>query len=174
MIVAQSEMDLDAFPWCADWYSHEVRADQQAQGQNPADNFRIWFTEHALHGGGGGVSTRTIPYNATLQQALLDLEGWAERGEDPPADSVYDVVDDQAVLAPTAAQRKGVTPVVDLTVNGSVRANIDVGDTVTFDTTIETPPGSVDTPPGLVTAAEFDPDGTTTRPTQQWAPPGVP
>ena len=66
----------------------------------------------------------------------------------PPDDSVYDVVDDQVVLAPTAAERKGVTPVVDLTANGSVRANIDVGDTVTFDTTIEMPPGSVDTQPG--------------------------
>ena len=114
MIVMQGGMDLDAFPWGADWYRDLVRADQIAQGRDPEDHFRLWFTEHALHGGGGGADTRTINYSSTLQQALLDLEGWRERGEVPPDDSVYDVVDNQVILAPTAAERRGVTPVVHL------------------------------------------------------------
>ena len=154
VLVAQSVMDIDAFAWCADWYRKVVKADKEAQGQSLDDHFRIWYTDHAQHTGGGGASTRTVGYRGTLEQGLLDLEAWAERGEAPPASSAYQIVDNKALLAPTAAERHGIQPLVHLTVNGSVRANIDVGDTVTFDTTIEVPPGSVDTLPGVVTAAE--------------------
>ena len=40
----------------------------------------------------------------------------------------------------TAGQRKGIQPVVELKANGGERAEVAVGEPVTFTATIETPP----------------------------------
>jgi hypothetical protein len=50
--------------------------------------------------------------------------------------------------------RKGIQPVVALTVNGGARADVRVGQSVTFTAVIEAPPGT-----GKVVAAEWDFDG---------------
>ena len=156
VLVAQSLQDIDAFPWCADWYKKLVKADKQAQGQNLDDSFRLWFTEYAQHGGGGGPSTRVVSYTPVLQQGLRDLANWVEHGVPPPASTAYTMVDDVPVVPATAAERHGIQPVVHLKANGSVRAAIPVGGAVNFAATIETPPGT-----GKVVSAEWTYDATT-------------
>jgi hypothetical protein len=165
VLVAQSVMDIDAFAWNADWYRGMVKADKQAQGQSLDDHFRLYYTDHALHSGGGGTSTRTVAYTSTLEQGLRDLEAWVERGVPPPASSSYDVVDNAIALKPTAAARKGIQLVPNLTVscgatigcvpkaNGK-RVDVAVGQSVTFSAIIQTPPGA-----GKVVGAEWDFDG---------------
>ena len=46
MIMVESMMDQDAFPWQADWYRTKVK---EAFGEHLDDRFRLWFTEHAIH-----------------------------------------------------------------------------------------------------------------------------
>ena len=58
------------------------------------------------------------------------------------------------MLAPTAKQRHGIQPVVDLAANGGLRAEITSGQSVTFKGKGEVPPGS-----GKVVAAQFDFEG---------------
>jgi hypothetical protein len=154
VLVAASVMDIDALPEGGPWYRDMVRADKVAHGQNLDDHFRLYYTDHAQHSGGGGASTRTVAYTGALEQGLRDLAAWVEQGVPPPTNSVYDVVDHQVVLAPNAADRHGIQPVVSLKVNGSVRANIPVGGTVNLTGTIAAPPDA-----GKVVAAEWDSDG---------------
>ena len=59
----------------------------------------------------------------------------------------------------TAGQRKGIQPVVELKANGGERAEVAVGEPVTFTATIETPPKG-----GKVVAAEWDFEGVGTYP----------
>ena len=78
----------------------------------------------------------------------------AKQGIAPPASTNYEIVDGQVVVLPDAASRKGVQPVVELTVEGGDRADLTVGQPVNFATTIETPPGA-----GDVVDAEWDLEG---------------
>jgi len=161
MIVVENLMDADAFPWPADWYRTKVKA---ALSTNIDDQFRLWFTDHAQHGftndrapygflpATGEVAARTVDYKGMLQQALRDLMAWVEQGVPPPATTSYQIVDGAQVQVPaTAPQRRGIQPVVDLQVNGGVRAEVVVGQPVTFTATIQVPPGA-----GKVVEAEWD------------------
>lgn len=154
-------MDQDAFPWQADWYRSKVKDNL---GNRLGNNFRVWFTERAIH---GDVSwqedpTRTVPYLGVLQQALRDLSAWVEKGSVPPASTNYKVVDGQIVVPATAARRKGIQPVVKVTANGRERADISVGQPVKFAATIEVPPGT-----GKIVSAEWDFEGEKTFPVIQ-------
>ena len=64
------------------------------------------------------------------------------------------VVAAQVQVPATAAERRGVQPVVELKANGGVRVEVKVGEPVAFTATIETPPGA-----GSVVAAEWDFEG---------------
>ena len=64
------------------------------------------------------------------------------------------MVDAQVEVPPKAESRKGIQPVVELKVNGGVRAEVAVGQPVTFSSTIEVPPNT-----GKVVAAEWSFDG---------------
>ncbi len=153
MIVAASLWDREAMPWQADWYRGRV---QEHLGAKTDQNFRLWFSDHALHGDEptSEAASRIVTYVPVLQQALRDLSQWVEKGVAPPATSGYQVVKGQVVPAPAAAQRLGIQPVVTLRVNGGQRAEVAVGQPVTFSGTIDVPPGT-----GAVVAAEWDFDG---------------
>ena len=156
MILLESLWDREAMPWQADWYRKRV---EKHLGATSNDNFRVWYTDHAVHGDvdpkdGGEDPSRVVSYLPVLQQALRDVAAWAERGTPPPASTAYRIVDGQVVVPPVTAQRKGVQPVVTLTVGGRQRAQIRAGQTATFVGTIEVPPGA-----GRVVAAAWDFDG---------------
>ena len=158
MILIENLWDREAFPWQADWYRTKVR---QNLGDRLNDNFRLWLVDHALHGDSTKQEdpTRTVSYLGVLQQALRDLATWVEKGQQPPESSTYEVVDGQVVVPATAAERKGIQPVITVKANGQLRAGVAVGQPVTLTAAIEMPP-----PAGHIVAAEWDLDGSGSYP----------
>jgi hypothetical protein len=155
VILVQNLMDIDAFPWQADWYYAKVR---ELQGETHSQRFRLWYIDHAQHNSPAPSNTaafaRTIGYQSVLQHALRDLADWVESGEEPPATSSYDVIDSQVEVPATAGERRGVQPVVALTVNGGERAVVTVGEEVTFEVDVESPPNA-----GTLVQLEWDFEG---------------
>jgi len=155
MIAVETLVDEYAYPWQADWYRERVK---KVLGSKVDDRFRLWYVDNAMHaslGPLGSDRTRIVAYSNVLQQALRDVSAWAEKGTPPPANSIYKVVDGQVDVPPTAAERKGVQPVVTLRANGAARTEVKVGQPVTFIGTVEVPPGT-----GKVVEAQWDFDGT--------------
>ena len=74
-----------------------------------------------------------------LHQALRDLSNWVEKGVAPPPSTSYEVVDGQVVVPADARERRGLQPVVSLTVDGEVRAEVAAGAEVTFRATARGP-----------------------------------
>lgn len=146
-------MDIDAYPWQADWYRARVK---EALGASFEDNFALWFVDHAHHENPMTALARAnaISYGGALQQALRDLAQWVEKGV-KPAETRYRIEDTQVVVAAGAKERGGVQPVADLKANGGARADVKVGEPVSFTATIEVPPGA-----GQVVTAEWDFEGT--------------
>jgi hypothetical protein len=102
----------------------------------------------------GPIRARIVTYTPVLQQALRDMAAWVEKGTPPPPTTSYKVVDSQIILPPTAAARHGIQPVVTLTANGGARADVKVGEPVTFAGVVEAPPNT-----GQVVRAEWDFEG---------------
>lgn len=134
MIVVETLLDYDAFPWQGDWYRQKV---QEVLGGRTNDRYRLWMIDNAVHG--GPHTARTISYDTVLQQALRDLSAWVERGVAPAATTNYQVDDGQIVVPDTAAERRGVQPVVTLTANGGARADVEAGQAVEFSAVAEAP-----------------------------------
>ena len=151
MIMLESMMDQDAFPWQADWYRTKV---MEALGDHIDDSFRLWFTEHAIHVDDAKNTTHTVSYVSSLHQALRDVSAWVEKGVPPPVSTSYKVVDGQVEVPANAADRKGIQPVVSLKANGGVRAEVAVGKAVRFSAVVEAPPNT-----GKIVSAEWDFDG---------------
>jgi hypothetical protein len=160
MIVVQCLLDEGAYPQQAAWYHRRV---QSVLGDRTDDSYRVWFVDHAMHGGPvvrpdettrPARNTRIVNFRGVLEQALRDVAAWAERGTAPPASTAYELVDGQIVVPLRATDRRGIQPVVTLTANGGTRAEVAVGDTVEFAALVEVPPGA-----GTIVAAAFDFEG---------------
>ena len=156
MILLGSLWDREAFPWQCDWYRERVN---ENLGEKTDENFRLWFTDHALHGDFAQQEdgTRVVNYLGVLQQALRDLSSWVENGIVPPPTTNYTIDDGQVVLPATAGERKGIQPVVELKVNGEDRADITVGESITFTAIVEVPENT-----GKIVSAAWDFDGSGT------------
>ncbi len=147
--------DESAFPWNADWYRRQVR--QQAGEQGEQDTYRLWFVDHAMHGDVQNTPdpSRIVPYLGVLNQALLDLSAWVEKGISPADSTSYRVQDSQVILT---QERATIQPLVrvKLPKPGSPFA---VDEVVDFQAEIELPPQTV-----LVSAEwDFDGDGNYSR-----------
>src|SRR5262249_54321929 len=138
VIVVQSLFDEIAYPQQADWYRRRVAA---VLGDRIDDQYRVWFTDHAMHTDPAAMppmqthphrTTRTVHSRGVLEQAPRGLAAWVERGVAPPPSTAYELVDGQIRLPATAAARRGIQPVVDLTANGAVRAEVRVDEAVEF------------------------------------------
>jgi hypothetical protein len=153
MIVVESLLDREAVPWQADWYRGKV---QEHLGGAIDGHFRLWFTDNALHGDDEVQESplHTVSYLGVLQQALRDLSRWVEDDVAPPASTNYEVVDGQITLPAGATQRRGIQPVVSLTVNGDLRADATTGDELTFRAVAEVPEGT-----GVIIEVAWDFDG---------------
>ena len=118
VIVLESLMDESAFPWQADWYRNAVIR-HLAPGTDGESVMRLWYMENCMHTdcqeGNGGDHQHVVSYIGALTQALLDLSDWVERGIPPAHTSGYTMDGGAVRIAPTAAERKGVQPVVSLT-----------------------------------------------------------
>jgi hypothetical protein len=151
VIVVDNLLDVDAYPWHADWYARQVK---QALGNRFDDNFRLWYNDNADHLAGpvsGAKAARIVEYTGIVQQALRDVSAWAEQGVAPPRSTRYKVVDSQIIVPAKAAARRGIQPVVDLTVDSATRIDIKAGQTVTFKAKIDVPPKA-----GKVVATAWD------------------
>jgi hypothetical protein len=161
MIVCESLWDREAMPWQADWYRERVREHLGAETDN---HFRLWYTDHALHGDEADQlstedPTRIVGYQGVLQQALRDLAAWVEKGIAPPQSTGYHMEDGKVIVAIAAAERRGIQPVATLEANGSERADVTTGQSVTFTATVEMPPQG-----GKVVAADWHFEGAGTFP----------
>ncbi len=150
MIALASIMDDSAFPWSTDWYRRRA---QTAQRGDLDQNFRVWYTDNADHGGPPDTAAQaiTVDYTGVVQQALRDVSAWVEKGVPPPDSTNYQVVDTQVQVPANARRRRGVQPVVTLTANRGVRAEVAVGQTVTFSAEAVVPPNA-----GDIVAAQWD------------------
>ena len=153
MILLESLWDREAFPWQADWYRSRVKANL---GDSTDNYFRLWYTDHALHGDIAMEDdpTHTVSYLGVLQQALCDLSIWVEKGIPPAATTHYNIEDGQVVVPAIAEERKGIQPVVTAKANGTKRADVKVGEPVTFTAVIEVPKNM-----GKVVAASWNFEG---------------
>jgi len=154
MIVISTLTDEYASPWNADWYRWKV---QGVLGSRIDDSFRLWYVDNAMHNAlpytkKDGI--RIAGYLGVLQQALRDVSAWVEKGTPPPANTSFKVVDGQIQVPASAAARKGIQPVVKLSVHGGVRADVKVGEAVTFTGVVEVPAGT-----GKVVVADWDFEG---------------
>lgn len=153
MILLESRWDREAFGWQADWYRSRV---QENLGDKTDQNFRLWYTDHALHGDVAieDDPTRTVSYLGVLQQALLDLSAWVEKGIEPASTTRYTIVDGQVVLPPSADERGGIQPVVSVLANGGKRTVVKVGQAVRFTAEVAVPKNK-----GKVVAAVWNFEG---------------
>jgi hypothetical protein len=164
VIVVDSLLDREAFPWQADWYRQ--RFDENL-GKDGPNRYRIWYTENALHSWleDKDAPTRVVSYLPVLQQALRDLSAWVEKGVAPPATTNYKVVDGQVIVPARARDRRGIQPVVAVTANGGAKAVVKAGQSVNFSATVELPPGT-----GKLVWAAWDFDGAGSFPVEAALP----
>ncbi|MES1225092.1 MAG: hypothetical protein ABUT20_56945, partial [Bacteroidota bacterium] len=138
VILLGSLWDSEAFPWQQDWYRIKVK---ENFGDSTDDHFRIWFTEHANHGDylKPGDPDHLVSYLGVLQQALLDLSAWVEKGKAPPANTNYKIADAQVVVPSNAAARKGIQPTVIVKANDKESVEVNAGKAVLFNAVIDVP-----------------------------------
>ena len=153
VIALENLWDTEALPWQGDWYRQQV---QKNLGDKTDDNFRLWYTDHANHADFPfpGDPNYIVSYLGILQQALLDLSNWVEKGIEPAATTNYKVVDGQVIVPETADKRGGIQPVAEVTINGSKRADISAGESVTLNAVVEIPKDQ-----GKLVYAAWDFDG---------------
>lgn len=154
MILLESLYDREAYPWQGDWY---VSRAKEYLGDSLDQNFRIWYTDKALH---GDISeqeypTRTVSYLGVLQQALRDLSQWVEKGVAPPASTSYTIEDGQVIISKDANIRKGIQASVQLSFNGKKKIQIKKDQTLFLTATTQLPPNA-----GKIVSVEWDLDGT--------------
>ncbi len=147
--------------WPSDGVVYQAQV-LRAQGERAArQKFRIRWTENAEHVPAEFVpsmpdrssSTWLIDYRPVIEQSLADLAKWVEDGTEP-AGTTFTYADGKVTLPATAAERGGIQPVVNVTANGADRAEVKVGEPVTFALHAEAPPGA-----GTIIAAAWDFDG---------------
>jgi len=156
MIVVECLHDGDALPWQADWYRKKVK---DVEGPRIDDKYRLWYVDNANHTDPTTElqETHAVAYSGTVQYALRELSAWVEQGVKPPPTSEYAVHNGQVRVPASAGDRKGVQPVVHLTVHRGARAEVAVGEEVAFSAEIAVPPA-----PGCVVSAKWDFEGSGT------------
>lgn len=159
VIMVANLLDVDAYPWHADWYCTQVK---KSVGESFDDQFRIWFNDHADHIDNGPRTVRLVQYDTILKQALRDVSAWAEKDVAPARSTPYEVIEGQVRVPEKAIERQGIQPIIDLNVNNAAVIHVAGGETVTFAAKIQVPPGA-----GKVVDTDWDFDGTgnfTSRP----------
>jgi hypothetical protein len=134
----------------------------QAQGPaRAAQQFCMRWTENAEHISPAyltssptrATSTWLIDYMPIIEQSLVDLCDWAEKGIVPVA-TRFTFADGKVTLPSAARERGGIQPVASVRANGSSRAVVKVGEPVTLQVEGEAPPRA-----GTIIAVEWSVDG---------------
>lgn len=152
---------LDASLWPPQGVIYK-QAVEAAQGPEKArERFRLQWTENAEHvppmllpsNPMRATSTWLIDYMPSIEQGLVDLATWVEKGVPPPETS-YTFTDGKVSLPATAAARGGTQPVLKVTADDEVRIEVRVGQKFTLQVEAEAPPGA-----GTITQLDWDLDG---------------
>lgn len=155
VIVVDNLYDVDALPYHADWYADRVRTALGERGFRR--NFRLYYNDHADHLDApvsGVRETYLVNWYGMVEQALRDVSAWAERGTRPPSSTRYKIRHAQVLVPRRASARRGIQPVVDLSVRGRESVHVDAGQRVKFRAKAQLPPGT-----GRVVAADWDFEG---------------
>lgn len=156
MIVMDNLLDYDALPWHADWYRNVVR---EAIGDEAfEDNYRLYYADNADHYMGPvdkNLQARIVDFTGLWEQHLRDLATWVEQDIAPPAQTRYSLNFTQVELPATACHRRGIQPIINLTVEGKDIVQVGVGERVMFNVYAEAPPAT-----GKIVSLEWDPEGT--------------
>ncbi len=159
MIVVECLHDGDALPWQADWYRKKVEA---IEGPNLDEKYRLWYVDNANHTDPTteALETHAVAYSGTVQYALRELSAWVEQGIVPPPTQRIPGAGRPSARAGVGCRTQGESnPWSNLKVNGGERAEVAVGEAVTFIAQIEVPPA-----PGRVVSATWDFEGEGTYP----------
>ena len=160
LIVVQNAHDAACWPNGAVSFQRLVR---EQLGEQADRQFRLWFMENAAHipasmqpaGAPPTPKNRLIDYEGCLEQAIRYLIEWVEDATEPPPSSPYEIDVNQCFcLARTTPARKGIQPVVTLTVGGQARADVKPGQPVLFEASAAPAPGV-----GRLVAVEWDFEG---------------
>lgn len=134
----------------------------RAQGaQRAKERFCLRWTENAEHINPSflssspkrATSTWLIDYMPIIEQSLLDLCDWAEKGIAPEG-TTYAFSDGSVTLPAGANERGGIQPVLSVTANASSRADVKAGDSVTLALKAAVPPAG-----GTIIAIEWSLEG---------------
>ena len=147
MIIIANALDVDAYPWDANWYGQRLKA---GEGNQYDAKVRIWLNDNADHLDGSVVASgaadnqfvRLVDYNGILEQAVRDVSAWVENGTAPPRSTQYGLNNGQVSLPADASARQGIQPVVKLTSRSGERIIAKVGEPVTLLGDITVPPSA--------------------------------
>ena len=147
---------------------HYHRMVREHHGDKIDDYYRLWWVENAAHATAelllpftqpekdpGIWRSRLVGYDGVVCEALRSVVRWVEDDVPPAPTTTYRFSpDSRLVLADSAADRGGVQPVVRAMANGAARAEVGVGDNVSFIGTVEQPSGA-----GTIVSAHWDFEG---------------
>lgn len=136
MILIGALMDESAFPWMSDWYSSKVKVQL---GDKSEDSFRLWYMDHAMHAETEEDSLHVVSYQGALCQALLDISAWVEKGIKPAESTAYHIENGQAYVSKNPYIRKGIQPLIELTVDGKKSITVKAGTAIVIKGKIENP-----------------------------------
>lgn len=141
-------LDEGAPAWHGVWFRDAV---QRQKGNQLEECFRLYFNDNCIHGNHPDDPQHHVSYSGILNQTLLTLADWCEKGINPPADTNYTYDDGQIELPDTAEERGGVQPVIRAMANGEKSITVKVGDQVNFTAEIKAPEGA-----SIITYAAWD------------------
>ena len=159
----------DASLWPVQGVGMKNNVEREYGAVEARKKFRLRWTENAEHvpphmaasAPGRANTTWLIDYQPVIEQCLLDLVDWVENDIEP-IDSNFSLVDGQITLPPTARERGGIQPVVSVTADGGVRADVRVGESVALIVKAEVPEGT-----GKIIGVKWDFDGTGSYPREE-------
>lgn len=156
VIIVAALMDEQAYPWQADWYRRKIAS---VKGGDDSEYIRLWYFDNVLHGDTteSANELRVTTYLAGLDQALVDLADWVEKGKTPLPSTHYQADGGHVIVPERARERGGLQAVPVLTANGSKCAHVKAGEPVIFEVTAEVPKGA-----GKLTSVAWSLDGDST------------
>ena len=153
LIIMDNLLDFDALPWHADWYKNQVLKAKCSL----EDHYRLYYSGNVDHVMGkieAPHTSRVVDFTGLYQQNLRDMMAWVEHNVVPPTPTNYTIVKGQVEVPLSASERKGIQPVVDLSVDNSKRTQIALGEIQEFHVKVQVPDGV-----GQIVALEWDPLG---------------
>ncbi len=152
----------DASLWPSQGIVYKRAVEQVESPEKAREKFCLRWTENAEHvpprflpsSPDRASSTWLIDYMPVIEQSLVDLCDWVEKGIEP-AGTAFEFSDGKVSLPESAAERGGIQPVVRIAANGGERAEVRVGEDVDLTVSAEVPANA-----GTIIDVEWDFDGT--------------